>query len=205
MPTFNYTNDIPEATHNPSTDQPDMKINTNSIDSIIAVDHYSFEEANLDGTHRQVQLRDTAGGNGTIPAGLQGNGWETIYSSATAGSGELWFVRGASATGIQLTGPGTPLTGDNGYTFLPGGILLQWGRKSLSGTGQQNVTINYLAEGNIAMPNDTFIAVATLRNSSASTTNNPTVSIGTRTSAGFILHYSGDSGYNEFQWIAIGF
>lgn len=135
MPTFNYTTNIPDANNNPSADQPDMKINTNSIDSLLNVDHYSFEESGFDGTHRQVQLRNAAGGSGTIPAGLQGNGWGTLYGSSTGGSSELYFVRGATATGIRLTGPGTPTPAatpatnqtSNGYTFLPGGLLFQFG------------------------------------------------------------------------------
>lgn len=127
MPSFGYTRDIPESDHSPSTDQPNMRTNTNSIDSLISIDHYSFEQLNFDGTHKQVQLRNAAGINGTIPAGLQGNGWETLYASTTAGNGELWFVRGASATGVQLTGPGTPTISGNGSTFLPGGLILNWG------------------------------------------------------------------------------
>lgn len=151
MPTFIYTNDIPDANNNPSTDQPDMKVNTNSIDSLINVDHYSFQESGFDGTHRQVQLRQAAGGNGTIPAGLQGAGWESLYSSVTGGVGDLWFVRGATATGVRLTGPGTPSALVDGYTFLPGGILVQWGFENL-GAGITTFLVTYP----IAFPNNVF-------------------------------------------------
>ncbi len=50
-----YTRDIPDAPNNPSVDQGPMKINTNSIDTIIAVDHYTFADV-PSGTHKQVTL-----------------------------------------------------------------------------------------------------------------------------------------------------
>ncbi len=133
---FTYNNNIPAANNNPSVDQPNMLTNTNSIDSIINVDHYSFE-TNFDGTHKQVQLKEVAGGDGTIPVGLQGTGFETLYSSVvtTPNTGEIFFVRGAEATGIQLTGPGNPVRAGNGFTFLPGGLRMQWGSLAFTGTG----------------------------------------------------------------------
>jgi hypothetical protein len=53
MTSFSYNNNIPLASNNPSVDQPNMEINTNSISSLIAVDHVGF---NSSGTG--------AGGNG---------------------------------------------------------------------------------------------------------------------------------------------
>lgn len=47
-----YNRDIPDTPNNPSNDQPKMKINTNSIDDILGVDHISFN-ANSGGTHLQ--------------------------------------------------------------------------------------------------------------------------------------------------------
>jgi hypothetical protein len=55
MPLFSYNRDIPDGPNNPSVDQPKMKINTNSTDDLIDVDHFSFDEAN-GGYHRQVTI-----------------------------------------------------------------------------------------------------------------------------------------------------
>ena len=55
MTTFNYNRNIPNAPNNPSSDQPLMQINTNSIEDLLDVDHFSFGETN-GGTHKQVQL-----------------------------------------------------------------------------------------------------------------------------------------------------
>lgn len=53
MPNFSFTRDIPFATHNPSSDQPIMQTNTNSEDSIWAVDHHGFND-NLGGYHNII-------------------------------------------------------------------------------------------------------------------------------------------------------
>lgn len=57
MGTFNYFTNIPAANNNPSDDQPDMATNTNSINSIIDVDHYTFSsDSSRDGWHKQVTI-----------------------------------------------------------------------------------------------------------------------------------------------------
>lgn len=71
--TFTYTRDIPDAPNNPSVDQGPMKTNTNSIDSIIAVDHYSFSggpnSEPIAGRHRQVTIsQKNAAGAQTDPS-----------------------------------------------------------------------------------------------------------------------------------------
>ncbi len=53
MPNFPFTRDTPFATHNPSSDQPIMQTNTNSEDSIWAVDHHGFND-NLGGYHNII-------------------------------------------------------------------------------------------------------------------------------------------------------
>jgi len=51
--TYSYNTSVPATNNNPSTDQPDMLTNTQSINSIIGVDHVSFNTAS-GGTHQQV-------------------------------------------------------------------------------------------------------------------------------------------------------
>jgi len=48
-----YNLDIPAANNAPSVDQPNMLINTNAVDTILAVDHVAFNVLN-GGTHKQV-------------------------------------------------------------------------------------------------------------------------------------------------------
>lgn len=197
---WSYVNNIPFATNKPSVDQPDMKLNTESTFNILAVDHFGFN-ANNGGTHQQAQLLNVPGGSGAIPAGLQGNGFETLYSSATAGAGELWFVRGASPTGIQLTGPGTPSAVGNGSTFLPGGILMQWGTKNIASQGTAT-TVTFPS----TFPNNvfsiTFACVNTQGNSPSA--NNIYIKSGSITTSQFVATNSSSGGTTAINWIAIG-
>ena len=62
MTTFNYYANIPNAPDNPSYDQPLMQINSQSINSLVNVDHLTFKAAQeaapqvSDGQHKQVTL-----------------------------------------------------------------------------------------------------------------------------------------------------
>jgi len=197
---WDYNLDTPLATNKPSVDQPKMKLNTNNIDNFLSVDHFGFN-INNGGTHQQCQLFEVPGGNGTIPSGLQGLNFETLYSSLTSGVGDLWFVRGASGTGIRLTGPGTPSANFNGYTTLPGGILMQWGRSagnSLSSTGLITFPTPFI--------NNVFVICPTLISKSAGTSETNTVSYitGSQTLTNWRWNYTGTTSYVGFYWVAIG-
>lgn len=137
MPLFSYNLNIPDAPNNPSSDQPLMKTNTNNIDAIIDEDHYSFDEAN-GGLHRQVRMPVS----GVIPAGvIAASG--TLYTK-TSGEGTLFYTPDTTGDEYQLTRTitastaqfstnaayGTPPAGFTqigGWTFLPGGMLMQYG------------------------------------------------------------------------------
>ncbi len=74
-----YTRDIPDSPHNPSVDQGPMKVNTNSTDTIIAVDHYTFADI-PSGTHKQVTL------SGKNAAGAQTDPTSTVYTGSGTAS-----------------------------------------------------------------------------------------------------------------------
>jgi hypothetical protein len=204
MTTYTYDPTVPNGNDPPRNDQPFMQTNSASIFGIIGVDHVGFNIAN-GGAHKQTQLKETLGGSGTIPIGLLGNTYETIYSSVTSGSGDLWFVRGASPTGIQLTGPGTPSALANGYTFLPGGLLIQWG---VVNTTSSSGTVTF-STANIAFPNNCFNVQTTAKyNSGVGTPSSQanyapdSMSI-SPTSFNWTLVTS-SSLWRGFYWIAIG-
>lgn len=74
-----YNLNIPDAPNNPSDDQPKMQENTNSIDSLVAIDHYTFADATA-GQHKQITL---AGKNA---AGAQTDPVSVIYSGSGTAS-----------------------------------------------------------------------------------------------------------------------
>lgn len=132
MTLFGYTRDIPDGPHNPSADQPNMKINTNSTDDLINVDHFSFGMAN-GGLHRQVTIEQQGAYPSIPPTAAPTFG--TLYTQRTLGTfaaTELFYVKEAGPTGIQMTGPGAPtqILNANGAgsvtqtSFLPGGLAV---------------------------------------------------------------------------------
>lgn len=115
MPTnFTYTQNIPLATNKPSVDQPNMKINTNSINSIVAVDHLSFGQATgtlSDGYHKVIHFSNQP----ADPAAIVGTG--QLYTKTILGDQQLFYRSGGgvitqltNATGLPPNAP-TILTG----------------------------------------------------------------------------------------------
>ena len=70
-----YTVNIPFASNNPSTDQPNMEQNTNAINSWVQIDHVGFNASN-GGEHKQVTFpAETTQGT---PSGTS----STLYTAA---------------------------------------------------------------------------------------------------------------------------
>lgn len=147
MTLYQYTRDIPDGPHNPSTDQPDLKLNTNNTDDIFNEDHFSFN-VNNGGLHKHTRMPLSNGAPGSIPAGLIANSG-TLYTktvTSTAGNTEtgLFYTPDNSGNEYQMTRTitsgftlfgknlpyGTPpagVTQTGGWTFLPGGLIFQYG------------------------------------------------------------------------------
>jgi hypothetical protein len=167
-----------------------------------SVDHQNQNEAGP-GSHAQAQFKNFPGTFPAVPAGLYGTGYETLYSAAIAGSGELAFVRGAGTTGIQLTGPGTPLTLSNGYTFMAGGILIQWG--FVAGSSSSTIPVLF-ATANTNFPNACFVVTAIPIRSSSSPGSDFATAILTSSvsNLGFTIANIGGHSTDGWYWIAIG-
>lgn len=185
-----------------STSQGVIKNNFNGSDDSFAVDHFPFSDTtSKNGTHKQVQLSETI--LGAIPAGLKGLTYETLYASTTGNGGQLFYVQGNNAQGVQLTGPYTPKTGNFGYTFLPGGMLMQWGFITLPGTSNPSGTVLFTTN-NINFPNACFNVQLSLNANSTTASANTASSIGTPTNLQFKWNFTGSTSYNFIYWTAIG-
>jgi hypothetical protein len=146
MPSFTYTNNIPNAANNPSVDQPPMQVNNNSIASLIAIDHFGFNSGS-GGSHKQVTLTNESApglgdGNGVLFANLQNsNSWP--------------FWQNAAGT-TQLIG-GISTAAQQGQLFLPGGIIFIWD-KITSGLNTTGLAITFAFGG---FPNNCFNVIFT--------------------------------------------
>jgi hypothetical protein len=166
MPSYTYNENIPNGPNNPSTDQPDMYTNTNSIFELLGgdatVDMIGFGDSN-GGWHRKV----TYVNQGSNPGSSAGQ--YVVYSKMTAGQSELFAQKDATSSPIQLTNQ-VPNAASSGFSYLPGGMLIQW--VSLSTTGSFNwptafasacygATLGYNNAASGTVPNLTSITTTT--------------------------------------------
>lgn len=184
----------------------------NNIDGTfqtLAVDHYDNNGNHGGvtgdaGTHYQAQFKEIGGSS--PPSGLS-NGYGTVYSQAIAGATELYFVRGNNPTGIQLTGPGSPSAASNGYSFLPGGVLIQWGSVSAAFSGGDEADVIFP----LAFPNAVFNiqTTPTYNESVATPSNSGQCNVGFSINKIVLTKFryriiTNSSAWRRFYWIAIG-
>lgn len=149
MTNFDYNEDLPNPPNDPSQDAPGMQVNTNSVAGLIAEDHVGFM-LNNGGLHNKARLVNQTG----MPPPLNvGAGMGTIYTKfiqtlATPPTSEstLFYTPDITANEYQMTRSisafgatfgknisyftgtfPTNITYTGGWTFLPGGMLLQYG------------------------------------------------------------------------------
>jgi len=189
-----YTKDIPDPPSSPSVDVPNMKVNTNSINTIWTRDHFTFESDNA-GLHNRVQLVEI---NTALPVGLRNIGSGTLFTKISPSplEGNLFFYRIGAGAAIQMTGPSSPIIAQNGSSFLPGGIMFQWGAVSPIVVGDNPISFNTV------FPNAIYNIQITVVNQFADSivTVKP---LGVTTSGFIAVKSIGGTGTGIF-WTAIG-
>ncbi len=205
FPSLTYNSGVPNPPDLPSVDVPKMQVNTNSTQTYLERDHVPF--ADEAGAHKQVNLKETnQAGTPTLPSApnLAGVLFETLYATTNSSqiggnSGELYFTRGGSGIQIQLTGPLTPnpvaplAIGNafNGYTFMAGGVLYQWGFSTAIGTS----LVIHFPNAYINIPSVVIVG------------NSPTQSFrlaNISTNTFRVEPVGGGSSSGEVSWMAIG-
>ena len=151
MTAYSYNNGVPSANNDPSVDQPNMLINTQSINSLLGIDHVSFNAAG-GGRHNQVTF---AGNNpATLPATppvLFVNNQDGNGNNLPGGLAQLFYYSGTDAQSqLQYTNSGAGY----GSVLLPGGLILKFGLQG--GVSPAGLTITFPQ----AFPNNCFMAVA---------------------------------------------
>lgn len=144
MSNFAYIQDIPNGPNNPSADQPNMRTNTNSIFLWTDVDHIGFEADN-GGYHSVIHQPPKNGDPGAIV------GIGQTYTKTISGDQQLFYESGGGII-TQLTGGAAPSPGPNGYVYLDGGILIQWGTVTPT---SGNITVSF-STANINFPGNCF-------------------------------------------------
>jgi len=90
-------------------------------ETYIARDHVSLDANSAEsGKHKAIRLTEQA-----APTTLVNE--LGLYAKDTGSEPDLYVRRESSGTEIQMT-MGDPSNSANGYSFLPGGLLIQWGK-----------------------------------------------------------------------------
>lgn len=114
-----YTNNIPTASQFISVSQPLIKANFQELDTYTQVDHVALNATNQ-GTHNKVSFNQQ-----TVDPGVAGTFTELYTKLVPAVTGKpRLFIQNIDGI-YQLSGV-NPVSAASGYTWLPGGILMQW-------------------------------------------------------------------------------
>lgn len=157
-----------------------IKENFTIIQTAFNVDHVDFD-ASGEGFHAKVTFPQ-----GTAPTVAVDN--IVLYAKDTNSRPTIFMRQENNGSEVQLTGP-TPSIGANGYTFLPGGALIQWGVNVSAG----NASVTFP----VAFTTLYSITIGTRGNSGSSGYHR----ISTESASGFSVQATATSG---FYWMAIG-
>jgi len=167
--TFSYNRNIPDGPNNPSVDQPKMKINTNSTDDIVAVDHVSFNLSN-GGQHKSIHFNQDASYVPVPPVSPPELFTQPGIPNPGAGSiPQIFFYSGNAAQSANQYSNAA-----NFSTFLLGGLILKGGSVVGAGGPSQIVTYSTLVPALAPFPNAT-LAVYLTKKVTVANTSPPTV------------------------------
>lgn len=138
-----YQPGIPTGTVFLSIDYKNILNNFTALNDIFQVDHVALDANTRLGFHQSVHLiSQSVGVYPPTPPATVANVGQVFSASVNDGYGTgtaLFFLSGGGNL-RQLTSNITPVQAQNGYTFLPGGIVMQWGIQALDGTSSQTGT-----------------------------------------------------------------
>ena len=118
-----YVSTNPPAGGDISVGRGQIKDNFGAIETFISRDHVSFDANSADsGKHKAIRLTEQA-----APATLVNE--LGLYAKDTGTEPNLFVRRESSGDEIQLTF-GAVSKAANGYSYLPGGVLFQWGTQA---------------------------------------------------------------------------
>lgn len=202
-----YVSNIPQPNDLLSESQGDILGNFQSANTTYGINHYPFDNATVGqiGKHKFVEMPVSA----VIPAGLiAGDG--TVYAKTANAATQLFYSPDNSTNEYQLTRciaasfasfstftvfDGTQPRVTGGWTFLPGGLLMQYG---IITSPVNNDTIKLpVAFSSFCVPTITSVR---------SNTDDKTISVktGSVTLSQFQITLSGSSLPTDMYWHVIG-
>jgi hypothetical protein len=194
-----YQPNIPTGTVKLNQDYINIRNNFGQLETTYSTDHVPLSEPTQNGFHKAVHMVQQV-----APAAVAGVG--SLYCTTTNDLYDtdqvLYYQTGLDKI-IQMSRNFVPLAAQNGYTFLPGGLVLQWGFETRVPSSDQSGTVTLP----IPFKNNFFNVMVSISNS-ANTTANGTASARITalnlTTFSVSTKYLGGPNFNGFYWMAIG-
>jgi hypothetical protein len=183
-----YTANIPQSGDQISQSQPLILANFQSLQDAQDRNHVALSDTVNRGKHNFVEMP----AQGSTPVTAVGE--IELHGKAIGGTTQLYCSRDNDVgTLTQLTTAIVPLVATSGYSFIPGGMIIQWGQVNFSGsTGVVNFPT--------AFPVDALMVVASPFNANAGASS---FYISTWNSTTFTIKKSGSSS-TSFTYYAVG-
>lgn len=184
-----YNPNIPQPTDIPSQSQSQILDNFTVANTVFGINHVPFDATLNNGKHNFATLLNQSGNPATAAGEI------ALYAKAVGGI-STWFLRKeTNGTVIQLSNT-DPIIANPGSTFLPGGMLLQFGTTVVLFGGSQAILFP------IAFSAPPFSV--TFGDEQVGLTSSTIVYIqtGTVNATGFTITCNG--GGSTIHWMAIG-
>lgn len=193
-----FTNSIPAPSHTLAADQPLMLANNQYLQTSVGVDHNFTANTGTaeDGHHKIIHFLKQAGDPGpTVNIGQ-------LYTKTVGADVQLFWLSGAG-TPEQLSASAGGTPGGDGFVYLPGGIIMQWGGGSVSASGTATPFVFPLVGG---FPTNLFSITIGCRTGEGNSPgeNNQFIKEGSQTLTGFSIVNSSGSAARKIYYIAIG-
>lgn len=218
----NYTYNIPQPGDIPAQSQSQILGNFTTIDdgtNGFARNHVSYTNATISqrGKHTMVEMPVLPGA--TIGTALAGEA--TLYTKTSLGKSQIFGTYDATLSTYQLTyfeagdaakfavnvalGPTMPQSGTGGWTFLPGGLIMQYGGGVVLPANSTKVTVQFP----IPFLSAVFaLTTSYLTSETGKTAQSIFINPGDITTTQFKAlqssSHSPDAGGNFMSWMAIG-
>lgn len=191
---MSFNPNIPQPNDLLSDSQGDILQNFSSSNTSFGVNHYAFDDATVNnGKHKFASFPV----QGSVPATTFTEG--ALYFKTVSSGSALFMVRDNDpGTEVQLTSSsvGNVQTATDGWTWLPGGLLLQWG--SFDPNLFTNITFP------VPFTTVPYNIQLTMNVDNNSTFRPPSISTGSITVNGFTYEGTVSSHINPIFWMAIG-
>lgn len=139
-------NQVPNPTQTLGQTNLPIKQNFQTIDTGFSVDHVTFGAAGV-GKHQKVTFPNTT----PVPAFVAPDIGLFNQLAVPTTRQDIWMARGAS-TPFPITGYefNNTATDGRGWTYLPSGLKMIWGKSMIAGAGSTNtITFNSSAGGGV--------------------------------------------------------